>query len=56
MMASARNPVDRALHFMRLLGWSFGDVSDNRGRWTVFAHRDEEGIVVRVGGQGGGLG
>jgi len=34
-----------------LLGWSFGDLSDTRGTWTVYAHRAEQRIVVRASGQ-----
>ncbi len=50
-MASTRNPIDRAHKLLTILGWSFGDVFDSRGHWTVYAHRDEQRIVVRASRQ-----
>ncbi len=50
-MASTRTPIDRAHKLLRILGWSFGDVSDSHGHWTVYAHRNEQRLVVRASGQ-----
>lgn len=47
-----RNPVDRAHHFLHLLGWSCGDscfrVSGKPPVWTVYAHRDTQRILTRA--------
>ena len=46
------NPIDRAHKLLALLGWSFGDLCyRDRGEpavWQVYAHRDEDKIVVRA--------
>jgi hypothetical protein len=47
----SRNPIDRAHHLLRLLGWSFGNMShwqDGRQAWQVYAHRDHHRIVVNA--------
>jgi hypothetical protein len=41
------NPIDRAHKLLAILGWSFGDIR-HRGLWQVFAHRDDDRIVVRA--------
>jgi hypothetical protein len=48
---SGLNPVDGAQKLMHQLGWSFGDVSYFDGQrviWRVYAHRDEDQIIVRA--------
>jgi hypothetical protein len=43
--------VDRAQHFIRLLGWSSGDVADTEGTWMVTCIRDGETIIARAKSQ-----
>jgi hypothetical protein len=43
--------VDRAQHFIRLLGWSSGDVRDADGTWLVTCFRDVERIIARAKSQ-----
>ena len=43
--------VDRAQHFIRLLGWSSGDVADTEGTWQVICMRDGETIIARAKSQ-----
>jgi hypothetical protein len=50
-MATTRTPIDRAQKLLAILGWSFGDVSDSRSMWSVYAHRDDQRILVRASGQ-----
>ncbi len=59
-MPSGRSPsepirrfltVDRAQHFIRLLGWSSGDVADTDGTWLVACRRDDETIIARAKSQ-----
>ena len=38
--------VDRAQHFIRLLGWSSGDARDTDGTWLVTCFRDNETIIA----------
>jgi hypothetical protein len=43
--------VDRAQHFIRLLGWSSGDMADTEGTWQVTCRRVEETIIARAKSQ-----
>jgi hypothetical protein len=43
--------VDRAQQFIRLLGWSSGDVADTDRTWQVTCRRDEETIIARADSQ-----
>jgi hypothetical protein len=43
--------VDRAQHFIHLLGWSSGDVADTDGTWQVTCRRDDETIIARAESQ-----
>jgi hypothetical protein len=49
------HPIDRAHRLLALLGWSFGDTYyRDRGElpvWQVYAHRDDDKIVVRASTQ-----
>ncbi len=50
-MADRPCPVDRAHKLLATLGWSVGDCSTYRGTWMVYAHRDDQRIVVRANAQ-----
>jgi hypothetical protein len=55
-MAPRRSPIDRAHKLLALLGWSHGDLcywQGGRKAWQVYAHRDEDKIVVRTPTQAG---
>ena len=43
--------VDRAQHFIHLLGWSSGDVRDVEGTWLVTCMRDGEKFIARAQSQ-----
>lgn len=54
MQKRNRRTVDRAQRLLRILGWSYGDMSHFDGIatiWQVYAHRDEQRIVARAFGQ-----
>jgi hypothetical protein len=43
--------VDRAQHFIRLLGWNSGDAADTEGTWQVTCRGGDETIIARAKSQ-----